>query len=42
VLSSHFSPGFAPQVGQRTAKASFSVTFMPIQCTATNQEDGQL
>jgi hypothetical protein len=31
-LSSHFSPGFAPQVGQRTAKASFSVAFMATQC----------
>jgi len=28
VLSSHFSPGFAPQVGQRTAKACFCFVFM--------------
>lgn len=41
VLSSHFSPGFAPHVGQRTASASFSVTFMPPQCTVANREDGQ-
>jgi hypothetical protein len=29
VLSSHFSPRFAPQVGQRTASACFPVTLMP-------------
>ena len=28
VLSSHFSPGFAPHVGQRTAKVSFFLTFI--------------
>jgi hypothetical protein len=28
VLSSHFSPGFAPHVGQRTASASFVLAFI--------------
>jgi hypothetical protein len=28
VLSSHFSPGFAPHVGQRTARASFCFAFI--------------
>ena len=28
VLSSHFSPGLAPQVGQRTDSACFSLTFI--------------
>ena len=28
VLSSHFSPGLAPQVGHRTANTYVSVTFM--------------
>src|ERR1700739_3993642 len=41
VLSSHFSPGFAPHVGQRTASASFWVTFMPTTCTVTRPENGQ-
>ena len=30
VLSSHFSPRLAPQVGHRTASACFSVTLMAI------------
>ena len=33
VLSSHFSPGFAPHVGQRTDMASFSLAFMATPCT---------
>ena len=28
VLSSHFSPGLAPQVGQRTAKAGVRLVFI--------------
>jgi hypothetical protein len=34
VVSSHFSPGLAPQVGQRTARTCFCVTFMGyiVQC----------
>jgi hypothetical protein len=28
VLSSHFSPGFAPHVGQRTSRASFFLALM--------------
>jgi len=28
VLSSHFSPGFAPHVGQRTDRAGFFLAFM--------------
>jgi hypothetical protein len=41
VLSSHFSPGFAPQVGQRTATFS-RLGFMATPCTITGQQDGQL
>lgn len=33
VLSSHFSFGFAPQVGHRTAKASCFLDFMASRCT---------
>ena len=42
VLSSHFSPGFAPHVGQRTASTSFGLTFIVRQCTLARQQDGQL
>jgi hypothetical protein len=41
VLSSHFSPGLAPQVGHRTASVCFSVTLMAIQCAFARQQDGQ-
>jgi len=33
VLNSHFSPGLAPQVGQRTARACSFFDFMGTQCT---------
>src|ERR1700722_5730925 len=42
VLSSHFSPGFAPQVGQRTANAFFGSTFMATACAVLRQNSGQL
>jgi len=41
VLSSHFSPGFAPQVGQRTTRASFSLAFMATRCAIAGQQNGQ-
>src|SRR5437588_8870151 len=37
VLSSHFSPGLAPQVGQRTAKAGIRFVFMATYCNAARQ-----
>ena len=37
VLSSHFSPGFAPHVGQRIAEASFCVVFISITMPGCSQ-----
>jgi hypothetical protein len=44
VLNSHFSPGPAPQVGQRMASiflAVIFVAFMARSCGRTNDKDGQ-
>lgn len=41
VLSSHFSPGFAPHVGHRTANAGFCLVFMATQCAFARQQNGQ-
>jgi hypothetical protein len=41
VLNSHFSPGFAPQVGQRTDRASFFLVFMASPCTVVGELTGQ-
>jgi hypothetical protein len=40
VLSSHFSPGFAPQVGQRIDRTFFLVTFITAYCTGWQEETG--
>jgi len=41
VLSSHFSPAFAPHVGQRTDKTSFFFAFIATECTVACSQDGQ-
>ena len=41
VLSSHFFPGLAPQTGQRTAKACFSVVFIATDCASDSHKSGQ-
>jgi hypothetical protein len=41
VLSSHFSPGLAPQVGQRTARACFRLAVIAPSCSVARQQDVQ-
>ncbi len=42
VLSSHLSPGFAPQVGQRTSKACLFFAFITASCGVGTLDAGQL
>ncbi len=42
VLSSHFSRGLAPQLGQRTPKACSFEAFMTTSCRNAGKQDGQL
>lgn len=39
VLSSHLSPGFAPQVGQRIDRTFFSLTFITAYCTGYSERN---
>ena len=39
MLSSHFSPGLAPQVGQRIDKIFFSVTFITAYCAGYSEKN---
>jgi hypothetical protein len=42
VLSSHFSPGLAPQVGHRTARIGSFGAFMTASCTPARESTDQL
>jgi hypothetical protein len=39
--SSHFSPGLAPQVGQRIASVFFLAIFILSSCSFAGQQDAQ-